>query len=224
MRSHLWCPKPGRVSASSVALVAPVKDEEHSAPVEHSAPADARSSGQLMFVRARGCASMTRKCVVSVGVYLLSAQAYRSMLTPRVPTECQRAVRPRGSLDCLLTRVCAYSQDTCASTHKRVHRDHLPDTTGWPWRAWPEAPPSAAPAAIRLTNTVWMPGGQGPGATRSTSLLLVRSHSAPSTNTATCARARRCHCRRHRTWGRVCFARHARNCTRTRMSPQGQTR
>ncbi len=69
MRSHLWCPKPGRVSAASAAWVEPVEEEEEDE--EESAPADARSSEQLMFVRARGCASITRKCVVSVRVQQL---------------------------------------------------------------------------------------------------------------------------------------------------------
>jgi len=134
----------------------------------------------------------------------------------------------RKPLDCLRMRVHAYARDTCASTRKRVKREgrahHLPDTTGWPWRAWPAAMPSTASEAIRLANTVWMPGGHGPGATSSISFLLVRSHSAPSTNTATCARTRRRHHRRHRTWGRVRCARHARTCTRTRVLPRGQTR
>ena len=64
MRSHLPCPKPGRTSAAAASVA-----------LAMSSPADARSSGQLMFVRTRGCVSMTRK-------YLVSADRKRGTQAP----------------------------------------------------------------------------------------------------------------------------------------------
>ena len=140
-----------------------------------SSPAGARSSGQLMFVRTRGCASMTRK-------YLVSAEQKHHAQAPM-----QQALN-------LAALSVAISQVSGLRAHARGRGERargeregdLPDTCGWSWPARPAASPPSA--VTNLANTVWMPGGHGPGARSSTSLLLVLSHSAPSTNTATCAR------------------------------------